>query len=140
EITVADYIFEQMDENDLVAMFENNDLIKIIDSYRNLYKDGQNPTKNDFLYYENEVISRLVISLMESQTDISERWKEHYEGKINTREDLFAEEVISTLSYFKLRKIKKLIDENQRELEKAGEEADQLLFLKRIWLLKWKNN
>ncbi len=136
EITVADYILDQMDENDLVAMIENTDLIKIIDSYRKLYKDGQNPTKNDFLYYENEAISRLVISLMDSQTDISERWKEHYEGKINTREDLFAEEVISTLSYFKLRKIKKLIDENQREMERAVEEPDQLLFLKTHVALK----
>ena len=130
ELTIAEYIFEQMDENDLVAMIENPVLIQIIDSYRNLYNQGESPTKNNFLYFEDEMVSRLVISLMDTQTEISARWKEHLEGEILTREDLFKEEVISTLSYFKLRKIKKLIDENQKELEKATDEADQFLFLK----------
>jgi len=130
EITVAEYIFEQMDENDLVAMIENPFLIQIIDSYRNLFNQGESPTKNNFLYFEDEIVSRLVISLMDTQTEISSRWKEHLEGEILTREDLFKEEVISTLSYFKLRKIKKLIDENQKELEKSTDEADQFLYLK----------
>ena len=130
EITVAEYIFEQMDENDLVVMIENTVLIKIINNYRDLFSRGENPTKNDFLYFEDEIVSRLVISLMDTQTEISSRWKEHLEGEILTRDDLFKEEVISTLSYFKLRKIKKLIDENQKELEKSIDEADQFLFLK----------
>ena len=130
EITVAEYIFEQMDENDLVAMIENPVLIQIIDSYRNLFNQGESPTKNNFLYFEDEMVSRLVISLMDTQTEISARWKEHLEGEILTREDLFKEEVISTLSYFKLRKIKKLIDENQKELEKSTDEGDQFLYLK----------
>ena len=130
EITVAEYIFEQMDENDLIAMIENPVLIQIIDSYRNLFNQGESPTKNNFLYFEDEMVSRLVISLMDTQTEISARWKEHLEGEILTREDLFKEEVISTLSYFKLRKIKKLIDENQKELEKSTDEADQFLYLK----------
>ena len=130
EITVAEYIFEQMDENDLVAMIENPFLIQIIDSYRNLFNQGESPTKNNFLYFEDEMVSRLVISLMDTQTEISSRWKEHLEGEILTREDLFKEEVISTLSYFKLRKLKKLIDENQKELEKSTDEGDQFLYLK----------
>ena len=130
QMTVAQYIFEQMDDNDLVSMIENPVLIKIIESYRNLFNLGENPTKNNFLYFEDEAISRLVISLMDTQTEISARWKEHLEGDILTREDLFKEEVISTLSYFKLRKIKKLIDENQRELENATDNAEQFLFLK----------
>ena len=130
EITVAEFIFEQMDENDLVVMIENTVLIKIINNYRDLFSRGENPTKNDFLYFEDEIVSRLVISLMDTQTEISSRWKEHLEGEILTRDDLFKEEVISTLSYFKLRKIKKLIDENQKELEKSIDEADQFLFLK----------
>ena len=130
EITVAEYIFEQMDDNDLVAMIENQVLVQIIDTYRSLFNKGENPTKNDFLYYEDQVVSRLVISLMDTQTEISARWKEHLEGDILTREDLFKEEVISTLAYFKLRKIKKLIDENQKELENSTVDADQYLYLK----------
>ncbi len=130
EINVAEYIFEQMDENDLVAMIENPVLVEIISSYRNLFDKGEKPTKNDFLYYEDEMVSRLVISLMDTQTEISARWREHLEGDILTRDDLFKEEVISTLAYFKLRKIKKVIDENQKALEKATDEGNQFLYLK----------
>ena len=129
-LSVADYIFEQMDENDLVGMIENPLLVKIINSYRKLYTEGESPTKNNFLYYEDEVVSRLVISLMDTQTEINVRWREHLEGHILTRDDLFKEEVTSTLCYFKLRKIKKMIDENQKELEKSTDEADQFLYLK----------
>ena len=130
EVTVAEYIFDQMDENDLVGMIENPVLVQIVEKYRDLFNKQENPTKNDFLFYEDEIVSRLVISLMDTQTEISSRWKEHLEGDILTREDLFKEEVTSTLAYFKLRKIKKLIDENQKELENSTDDAVQFLCLK----------
>ncbi len=130
EMSVAEYIFNEIDENELIDMIENPTLVGIITSYRKLYDNGENPTDKDFLYYEDINVSRLVISLMDSQTEISEHWKKHFEGKIATREDLFIEEVTSTLSYFKLRKIKKMIDENQRELEKAATDAEQIICLK----------
>jgi DNA primase len=130
EMSVAEYIFHEIDENELIDMIENPTLVGIITSYRKLYDNGENPTDKEFLYYEDVNVSRLVISLMDSQTEISEHWKKHFEGKIATREDLFIEEVTSTLSYFKLRKIKKMIDENQRELEKATTDSEQMICLK----------
>ncbi|MFN0081703.1 MAG: DNA primase [Ferruginibacter sp.] len=130
EMSVAEYIFHEMDENELLGMIENPILVGIINSYRKLYINAGNPTDKDFLYDEDVNVSRLVISLMDSQTEISEHWKKHFEGKIATREDLFIEEVTSTLSYFKLRKIKKMIDENQRELEKAATDSEQMICLK----------
>ena len=45
------------------------------------------------------------------------------------KEDLFKEEVFSTLNYLKLRKIKRLIDENQLELEKAIGNDEQMICL-----------
>ncbi len=136
--SVAEHIFKEMDENDLESMVENRDLITIIHLYKNWYKEGKNPTDKDFLYYNDATINNLVINLMDSQTEISANWSRIFEGKIATREDLFREEVISTLSYFKLRKLKKLIDENQRELEKASTNEDQYLFLKTHIALKYE--
>ena len=135
-ISVAEHIFKEMDENDLESMVENRDLITIIHLYRTWYKEEKKPTDKNFLYYEDAAINSLVIHLMDSQTEISSNWSRIFEGKIATREDLFREEVISTLSYFKLRKLKKLIDENQRELEKATSNEDQYLFLKTHMALK----
>ncbi len=136
ENSVAAYIFKEIDNNDLEAMIENKKLVDIVQLYRRWYDEGNSPTEKDFLYYENEEINNLVLQLMETNTEISINWNKHYEGKIATREDYFKEEVISTLSYFKLRKLKKMIDENQRQLEKASTDEDQFLFLKTHLALK----
>ncbi len=134
--TVAAYIFAEIDGSELEAMIENKKLLEIILLYRQWYNEGNSPTEKNFLYHENEAINNLVLQVMETNTEISANWNKHYEGKIATREDYFKEEVVSTLSYFKLRKLKKMIDENQRQLETALSEDDQYIFLKTHLLLK----
>ena len=42
-----------------------------------------------------------------------------------SREDLYREEVFATLTYLKLRKIKRMIDENQKDLEKETDREKQ---------------
>ena len=128
EQKVVDYLFTQIEENELDKMIDNKELVEIIEIYKAWYDAGLQPTAKNFLYHEDYKINQLVIKIMDVNVEISPNWKDHFEGHINTREDLYREEVISTLTYLKLRKIKRLIAENQRELEKAtGEE--QLLFL-----------
>ena len=134
-ITVADYILKEFD-NDLENMIENSSLVSVINIYRKLYQEGNEPTAKDFLYHSDKELSLLVIDIIDSQSEISPNWANRYEGKIYTREDLFKEEVISTLSYFKLRKIKRMIDENHREMEKADTDEEQLLYLKTHLALK----
>ena len=127
--TVADYLFMQVTENELDKMMENKALVNIYEIYKTWYSEGLMPTAKTFLYHEDRDINTLVINIMDVNTDISPNWKEHFEGHLPTREDLFKEEVISTLSYLKLRKIKKMIDENQREMEHAVTSEEQMLYL-----------
>ena len=127
--TVAEYLFMQVSENELDKMMENKALVNIYEIYKAWYIDGLNPNAKTFLYHDDRDINTLVINIMDVNTDISPNWKEHFEGHIPTREDLFKEEVISTLSYLKLRKIKKMIDENQREMEHAITSEEQMLYL-----------
>ncbi|MEO5942312.1 MAG: DNA primase [Ferruginibacter sp.] len=127
--TVADYLFAQISENELDKMMDNKAILNIYEIYKTWYFEGLKPTAKTFLYHEDRGINTLVISIMDVNTDISPNWKEHFEGHIPTREELFKEEVISTLNYLKLRKIKKMIEENQRELEHAITLEEQLLYL-----------
>ena len=66
---------------------------------------------------------------MDVNYEVSPNWKEHYDGVILTREDLYKEEVFSTLNYLKLRKIKRMIDENQKDLSKPHSDEEQLILL-----------
>ena len=126
---VADFIFSQVEENDLDKMIDNKTLINIIEIYKKWYEEGLEPAAKNFLYHEDQKLHRFVINIMEVNTDISPNWKEHYEGHIPTREDLFKEEVTSTLNYLKLRKIKRMIEENQHDMETAVQPEEQMIFL-----------
>jgi DNA primase len=129
-LTVADYLFYEIREHELDIMIENKSLLDIMAHYKTWYDQGIKPTDKNFLYHENRELSDLVINLMQTDTEISPNWKERYEGHIPTREELFKEEVFSSLHYLKLRKIKKMMLENQQELLHAISPDDQMLFLR----------
>ena len=121
----ADYIFRELEENEIEI--SNKDLIRLIDLYKSWYNEGLQPTSKNFYYYDDPQISKVIMKVMDLQVEISPKWKDHYEGKIYTREDLYKDEVQSTLLYLKLKRIKNLIKENQGEFEGADSAKQYLL-------------
>lgn len=126
---VAEHIFAEIDNNQLEELIDNKNLIAVIKTYKAWYDAGLEPTSKTFLYHEDLTMSTLVVNIMDYNCEISPNWKEVYEGKIASREDLFKEEVFSTVNYLKLRKTKRMMDENQRDLEKATSPEEQLILL-----------
>jgi DNA primase len=129
EQKVAQYIFAEVEANQLDELINNKDLVNIIHTYKAWYDAGIEPNAKNFLYHDNLQMSALVVSIMDFSYEISPKWKEHLEGQILTRDDLFKEEVFSTVNYLKLKKIKRLMDENQRDLEKSRDSEEQLILL-----------
>ncbi|MGN6491791.1 MAG: DNA primase [Agriterribacter sp.] len=126
---VHDYIFVEFEENGLNELIDNKQMLLIIETYKSWVDNGVDPSPKNFLYHENIELSTLVVGLMDTRYELSQNWKEHYDGPMPTREELYKEEVSSTLNYLKLRKIKRLIDENQRDLEKSHSPEEQLTLL-----------
>jgi DNA primase len=124
-VRVADYIFSELDQE----MIDNKELVRVIGIYKAWYDEGLEPGPKNFLYHEDQQLGKLVLSVMEFPYELSPNWSEHYDGKILTREDLYREEVASTLNYLKLRKIKRLIEMNQRDLEKDHTSEEQLVLI-----------
>jgi DNA primase len=129
EQKIADYIFEQAEENNFEELVDNKKLLWVMKAYKTYYDEGLEPTAKTFLYNEDLEMSTLVVGLMDEPYELSPNWKEFFEGKINTRDDLYKEEVYSTVNYLKLRKIKRMIEENQRDLEKFHTPEEQLNLL-----------
>lgn len=128
-ITVAEHVFAEIKDWNLEEAIDNKKLAALINNYKALYDEGAVPTPKTFLYNDDLEVSALVVSLMDDPHELSPNWKEVFEGKINTREDLYKEEVFSTINYLKLRKIKRMMDENQRDLEKFHTPEEQLTLL-----------
>ncbi len=124
---VADYILTE--SADLADLIDNKRLLTILDLFRNWYQQGLEPTSKNFLYHEDQELSTLAVSVMDVNHELSPNWKEHYEGKIITPDDLYREDVQSTMLYLKLRKIKRLIEENQADLGKPHTEEELMVLL-----------
>ncbi|HVU54679.1 MAG TPA: DNA primase, partial [Puia sp.] len=132
--SVADYIFTEA--ADIYDLIDNQRLVKILDIYKNWYEEGLEPTTKNFLYHEDQELSTLAVSIMDFHHELSLNWKEHFDGKIATRDDLYKEDVLSTMGYLKLRKIKRLMEENQQDLSKPHTEEEQMVLLQTHMHLK----
>jgi DNA primase len=129
EQTLADHAFKEIESNGLEELFDNKDLTQIINTYKQFYDEGTEPTLRSFLYSEGFTINSLDVKILDNNEELSTNWDRVFEGKIVRPEDLYREEFSSILNYLKLRKIKRLIDENQRDLEKSQQPAEQMELL-----------
>lgn len=126
EHTIADYMFSELEHFSI----ESTELDKLLNIYKDLYYAGQQPTSKTLLYHEDENIRKLVINLNVQQYELSPNWDTVMEGlNINNR-DTSRQDVLMSLNYFKLRKIKRMFDENQQDIEKATSFEEQMDLIK----------
>ena len=121
---VAQWIFDEIESFPL----ENEDMVYLVEAYKKWFYDGKLPNAKTLQYHEDERVQKWVVSLFEPDHELSTRWNEKL-GKPEREEvkDIINEIEIG-LMYFKLRKVKKMISQNQMDLETAPEkEQVQLL-------------
>lgn len=134
QILVADYILGETKE--LIELIDNKRFLKILDLYRTWYEQGLEPTSKSFLYYEDQELSALAVSIMDFKYELSHNWKRVYEGKIATTDEYYKDAVSSTLRYLKLRKIKRLMAENQEDMNKHHSDDEMLILMQTSKYLK----
>jgi len=122
---VAGWIFDEIESFPL----ENEDMIYLVEAYKKWFYDGKLPNAKTLQYHEDERVQKWVVSLFEPDHELSNRWNEKL-GKPEREEvkDIINEIEIG-LMYFKLRKVKKMISQNQVDLETAPEK-EQIQLLK----------
>lgn len=116
---VADFLFKEFEVNKLDETIDSPQLGKMIQLYKKWYFDGLNPTDKSFLYYSDPEINKSILDIMEFTPEISPNWSRVQDEKIPSREDLYLEEIRSTLTFFKLKKVKRLIAQNEEEFAQA---------------------
>ena len=126
EKTVADYLLYECIDDELI---EDTQLRKIVSFYKTWYEEKLEPTAKTFLYNEDLQMSNAVIALIDFPYEISDGWKEKYEMPVPTREDNYKNDIISTLRYLELKRIKKLITINAEELQKTTSSDRQILLI-----------
>ena len=121
---VAQWIFDEIESFPL----ENEDMVYLIEAYKKWFYAGKLPNAKTLQYHEDERVQKWVVSLFEPDHELSQRWNEKLGKPERVEEKDIINEIEIGLMYFKLRKVKKMISQNQIDLEAAPEkEQIQLL-------------
>ncbi len=153
---VADFVLNEMPEEDLFDNKTVSEVLHLFREKMNEHQPP--PDKNFFIYHPNPDLSTLAVSLLQFRHEQSEHWKKNlsqsagfqkslfeqdYKSFISSvqpgneeklqsylliEEDKSMDEVESAVNYLKLRKIKRLLLQNQADMEKAGIEEQLTLF------------
>lgn len=154
--STAEYIFSELPEDDL---FESDIVLQILHEYKMHLAEDQAIEKGYFIYHHDNKLSTFVVSLFDFKYQQSPRWKsdknqasgyqdrlfkQDYKSFMRTldrknpaeleqflkiEEDRSHEEVLSAITYLKLKKVKKLLLQNQADMEKASASEQMTLFL-----------
>lgn len=112
ERTMAQYIFDELEQFD----FNSPDLNKLYTEYYHQYHEGMQPTAKTLLYHPDEQIRNLVVTVTMFPYELSQRWDEKLENMNILNRDTSKRDVLMSVNFFKLRKIKKMFEENQRNM------------------------
>ncbi|MEO8961390.1 MAG: DNA primase [Ginsengibacter sp.] len=126
ERKVADFLLYDCIEEDSI---EDPMLKKITHTYKFWYEQKLEPTAKSFLYTDDLLMNNVVMSLLEFPYEVSDGWAKKYEMPVPTREGNFRNDIISSLRYLELKKIKKLININADELSKTTLMERQMLLI-----------
>jgi DNA primase len=142
---IAEHVLEEMVDESLI---DNADILRVIHIFKEGLKHNSQLDKNYFIYHSDNKISSLAVSLLNFPYEESERWRREFSQStgyqtqlfeqsyedfirtlakdnenelmsyLKTEEDRTNEEVDSAINYLKLRKVKRMLLENQVDLEK----------------------
>jgi DNA primase len=153
EQLIADHIFSEMIDESLLDNPDIFRLINICKEQ--IRTAPQQVNKNYFVYHPDPKISALTVSLLNFPYEESDRWRKEYSQATGYQKQLFEqtyeqfiktvargndqqlmnylkaeedrthEQVESALNYLKLRKIKRMLNENHADLEKTNSKEEQ---------------
>jgi DNA primase len=153
---IAQHILSELPEDDLI---DNQTVLQLIHEYKQQMTGSHAPDKNHFVYHPDQSLSTLAVSLLHFAHEESIHWKRELSQSTGYQKSLFeqdyksflnalkkenenilmsylkigkdntSEEVESAINYLKLRKIKRLLLQNQSDLEKADPSQQATLFL-----------
>ena len=124
--TIAQHMFEELEGFD----FESPEMELLYTTYQHQYIEGLEPTTKTLLYHENEQIRTTVVNVTMFPFELSQRWDEKLINRKVLNRDNSIQDVTASLHYFKIRKLKKMLEQNQREMEKPATPEEYVRLIK----------
>ncbi len=124
--TMAQYIFDELEGFE----FENPELNSLYEIYQTQYSQGFQPTIKTLLYNEDAQVRELVVSITVFPFELSNRWDEFSDKKNILNQDNSHDDVFKSIHYFKLRKLKRMFEQNQNDMENSTSLDEQMQLIR----------
>lgn len=130
--TNAAYIFTEMQQ----YQFDNKALENLYNIYFDWYNKGMQPSAKTMLYHEDDDVRKLITELISFKHEISDGWKRKMGIDVPKIDEDINAGITSSFTYFKLRKIKKTMDEIETSILNEPNTEEQIKLIQMHNLLK----
>lgn len=131
DMTVSEFILGNIQE--LLEDFDNADYSRIVEECLVKFNEGEILDSKHFMNHEVEQIRNIAFGLLTSPFDYSHNWDEKLEMPLQSQkkpEENFAQDTVSSVNRFKLKKVLKIMKGNQEKLKTTKDAAEMMKILK----------
>ncbi len=125
ETTVAQYILAEVKEVPLT-----NTSYRLMLHEIEAQMDGGNiPDHHFFIQHQDAALKKIAIEIISSPYSLSENWDKMHDIFVTQPDKNFRKDVVTSLNYFKMKKVLQMMNDNLKELKAAaGKEEDEIHF------------
>ncbi len=126
-VRVMDFIVDDLEEDKIT--FENEACREIFTYFLTARQNQSLPDEQVFFQHESENIRKLAIDLLTTPYSLSDNWEERHRIYVKKENENLRENVYRVLYAFKLKKLEKMIGENQEKIKKADNDEELMPLL-----------
>jgi DNA primase len=127
-VKVAEFIIGEFEKDRAFLEFENPLYTKVFDEISSAYASGVLHGEQYFVNHADPELSRLAVDLLSFPYELSENWEKH-EIYVSTEETLLKQAVMTSIYSLRMRKLVKLISDNQQKLKEVSDEEEMYRLL-----------
>jgi len=135
-VLVADFLLNDLNAEELT--FDNEVCQKILEIFSDFKAKGELPPVRLFTHHPDEQIRQLTLNLIETPHLLSDNWEKKHRIFVKPEAENLRESLLQSLYAFKLKRIDRMIADNQEQIGKHQFDDQQVQLLKNDIELKAK--
>jgi len=126
-VKVMDFVIDDFSDDQLG--FDNAACQTIFNIFSGHRQKDSVPSEQEFFNHPEEAVRLLAIDLLTSPYTLSHNWEKRHRIFVKTEEETLKTSLLEVIYAFKLRRLEKMIGENQEKLKEARQEEEIIRLL-----------
>ena len=123
-VRVGDFIVHDLLHDEI--SFSNPIYQTVFNEFADQVREGKLPDEQHFIRYPQEEIAQTAVDLLSSPYSLSKNWSDKKQISVLTEKQILTQVVTTSLLSFKLKKVEKMIADNDRSLKASLSEEETI--------------